>query len=334
MGFSRQLSVSLASYVARQKLRGAKRFPLVLMLEPSFKCNLACSGCGRIREYRDILDRTMSLQECIQAVNEASAPIVSLTGGEPLIHPQIDQIVRGIIQDKRFVNLCTNGLLLEESLHKFRPTPYLSFVLHLDSLAGPHDAFAGRDGVFDKAISAMRAAKRAGFQVLVNTTIYRATKLEEIVKLFDLLATIPVDGIMLSPAFSYEAVGGDGFLTREEAIPVFSELHKLRKRHPFYNTPVYRDFLRGETHLLCTPWSTPTRNPKGWKRPCYLLTDEHVATFRELMDGTEWSRYGVGRDTRCANCMVHCGFEGSALEKTVRSPAAMCRTLAWNLSGH
>ncbi len=334
MAFSRQLSISLASYVARQKLRGVKRFPLVLMLEPSFKCNLSCSGCGRIREYRDILDRSMTLQECLAAVDEASAPIVSLTGGEPLIHPQIEQIVNGIIAGKRFVNLCTNGLLLEASLHKFRPTPYLSFVLHLDSLAGPHDSFAGREGVFDRAISAMRSAKAAGFQVLVNTTIYRATKLDEIAGLFSLLSTIPVNGIMLSPAFSYEAVGGDGFLTKAEAVSVFSKLHGLHTQHPFYNTPVYRDFLRGETELSCSPWSTPTRNPKGWKRPCYLLTDEHVATFRELMSETEWSKYGSGRDARCANCMVHCGFEGSALERTMRSPVAMCRTLAWNVTGH
>jgi hopanoid biosynthesis associated radical SAM protein HpnH len=275
----------------------------------------------------------MTAQECLAAVEEAGAPIVSITGGEPLIHPDIDLIVSGIIAGKRFVNLCTNGILLEDSLGKFTPTPYLSFVLHLDNLAGPHDSFAGRSGVFDAAISAMRAARRAGFQVLVNTTIYRATRLDEIAQLFDLLATIPVNGIMLSPAFSYEAVGGDGFLSKEEAVLVFSKLHELRKRYPFYNTPVYRDFLRGQRKLLCSPWSTPTRNPKGWKRPCYLLTDGHVATYRELKQETEWSKYGVGRDPRCANCMVHCGFEGSALEATIRSPIALCRTVAWSFSG-
>ena len=333
MPFARQLSLSLAEYVAGKKLRGIKRFPLVLMLEPSFRCNLACSGCGRIREYKDILDRSMTLSECLEAVEEAGAPIVSITGGEPLIHPQIGEIVSGIIADKRFVNLCTNGLLLESSLDKFEPTPYLSFVLHLDSLAEPHDRFAGRDGVFDSAISAMRTARAVGFQVLVNTTIYRATRLDEIAELFKLLSTVPVNGIMLSPAFSYEAVGGDGFLTREEAVSVFKTLHGLRKQHPFYNTPVYRDFLRGARRLSCTPWSTPTRNPKGWKRPCYLLTDGHVSTYKELMEGTEWSKYGAGRDPRCANCMVHCGFEGSALEATLHSPLAFWRTLVWNLSG-
>ena len=333
MPFSRQLSFSLARYVAGNKFRGIRRFPLVLMLEPSFKCNLSCSGCGRIREYKEILDRSMTLQECLGAVEEAGAPIVSITGGEPLIHPQIGEIVSGIIARKRFVNLCTNGLLLEKSLGKFKPTPYLSFVLHLDSLAQPHDNFAGRKGVFDTAISAMMAARAAGFQILVNTTIYRATRLDEIAELFKLLSTVPVDGIMLSPAFSYEAVGGDGFLTREETVSVFKTLHGLRKQYPFYNTPVYRDFLRGERQLSCMPWSTPTRNPKGWKRPCYLLTDGHVSTYRELVDGTEWSKYGAGRDPRCANCMVHCGFEGSALETTLHSPMAFWRTLAWNLSG-
>ena len=334
MGFSRELSLSLAGYVARKKLQGIKRFPLVLMLEPSFKCNLACSGCGRIREYRDIMDVSMSLDECLAAVEEAGAPIVSLTGGEPLIHPQIEQIVNGIIGDnKRFVNLCTNGLLLEDSLKKFKPTPYLSFVLHLDSLAEAHDGFAGRKGVFDKAVSSIRAARQAGHQVLVNTTVYKATDLGELEKLFDLLSLIRVNGIMLSPAFSYEAVDGDVFLNRQEAVSVFKTILGLKRKYPFYNTPVYLDFLAGKRELHCTPWSTPTRNPKGWKRPCYLLTDNHLSSYRELMEDTDWSRYGVGLDPRCANCMVHCGFEGSALEKVTGNPAAFWRTLTWTLSG-
>jgi len=334
MGFSRQLSLSLARYVLSRKIRGVRRFPLVLMLEPSFKCNLACAGCGRIREFRDILDESLLLEECLASVDESGAPVVSITGGEPLIHPQIEQIVKGIIDRKKFVNLCTNGILLESSLKKFSPTPYLSFVLHLDSLAEAHDRFAGRSGVFDGAISAIHAAKTAGFQVLINTTIYKTTAPGEIQELFGRLARIPVNGIMVTPAFSYEAVSSDVFLSRDEAVSAFRPFYDLRRQFPFYNTPVYLDFLAGRRELTCSPWSTPTRNPKGWKRPCYLITDGHCKSFRELMDETDWSSYGSGNDPRCANCMVHCGFEGSALGKVTSSPGTLWRTVRWTLSGH
>jgi hopanoid biosynthesis associated radical SAM protein HpnH len=332
MGFSRQLSLSLSKYIASQRLRGIKRFPLVLMLEPSFKCNLACSGCGRIREYRDILDRSLSLDECLAAVEEAGAPVVSITGGEPLIHPQIDQIVNGIIARKKFVNLCTNGLLLKESLEKFEPSPYLSFVLHLDNLAKTHDSFAGRPGVFDTALEAMKIARARGFQLLVNTTFYKTSRLEEIIQLFDTLSAIPVNGIMVAPAFNYEAVQNDVFLSRADAEATFQKLLALKRRYPFYNTPIYLDFLAGSRRLTCAPWSTPTRNPKGWKRPCYLLTDGHVSSYRELFQETDWSQYGE-KNPRCAGCMVHCGFEGSALDQTLRSPSAFWRTLTWTLTG-
>jgi hopanoid biosynthesis associated radical SAM protein HpnH len=331
MGFSRELSLSLTRYIASKKIRGTKRFPLVLMLEPSFKCNLSCSGCGRIREYRDILDQSMSLEECLAAVEEAGAPIVSITGGEPLIHPQIEQIVAGITARHKFVNLCTNGLLLKESLRKFKSSPYLSFVLHLDNLAESHDRFTGRQGVFSCAIDAMKAARAARFSVLVNTTIYKTTKMDEITKLFNLLNEVPVSGIMMAPAFSYEAVDNDVFLSRKEAVSKFKALDSLRSRYPFYNTPVYLDFLSGKRRLKCMPWSTPTRNPKGWKRPCYLLTDDHAGTFKELFEDTDWSKYGVDNNPRCANCMVHSGFEGSALDRSMHEPAAFWQIMAWSL---
>jgi hopanoid biosynthesis associated radical SAM protein HpnH len=312
MGFSRQLSTSLTWYLVKNKIQGKKRYPLVLMLEPSFRCNLNCAGCGRIREFKDILDKRLTLEECLASVEEAGAPIVCLTGGEPLLHPDVDKIVDGIISKKRFVNLATNGLLLESSLKRFKPSPYLSLVLHLDSLADAHDQYAGRKGTFDTAISAIKASKKAGFQVLINTTIYKQTNIEELKQFFLLLAGIPVDGIMIAPAFNYEAVDADVFLSRNEVTKAFKPVYELRKQIPFYNTPLYLEFLAGNLELQCTPWSTPTRNPIGWKMPCYLLTDGHCRTFKELMK-TPWRAYGVGNNPRCANCMVHCGFEASAL---------------------
>ncbi len=331
MGFSRQLSMSLSKYLIGNKIRRVKRFPLVLMLEPLFRCNLSCAGCGRIREYSDILDKTLSIEECLAAVDDAGAPVVSITGGEPLLLPEIQQIVEQIIARKRFVHLCTNGVLLESSLSKFKPSPYISFVLHLDGLAETHDLAAGQDGVFDTAIEAMKAAKKAGFQVLVNTTIYKGRELEEIEQLFVLLSEIPVDGIMVAPAFGYEDVDADVFLTRSEAIAAFQPIYEQRRRFPFYNTPIYLEHLAGKRELPCSPWSTVTRNPKGWKLPCYLITDGHCQSFQELMEETPWETYGVGNDPRCANCMVHCGFEGSAVAEITSNLSSLWRTVKWNM---
>jgi len=330
MGFSGRLSWSLSKYLLKNKLRGIKRFPLVLMLEPLFRCNLECAGCGRIREYSDILDQTLSVEDCLAAVDEAGAPVVSITGGEPLLLPEIEQIVAGIIAKKRFVHLCTNGVLLEKSLHKFEPSPYMSFVLHLDGLAEMHDEAAGQSGVFDTAIQAMKAAKKAGFQVLVNTTIYKGRELVEIEQLFVLLSEIPVDGIMVAPAFGYEEVDADVFLTRSEAIAAFQPIYERRRRFPFYNTPLYLEHLAGKVELSCSPWSTVTRNPKGWKRPCYLITDDHCESFRELLEDTDWSRYGSGNDPRCEHCMVHCGYEASAVDAALSNLPNLWRTIKWN----
>ena len=327
MGFSLQLGASLSAYLAKQKIQGKKKYPLVLMLEPSFRCNLKCAGCGRIREYKDIMDRSLSLEECLASADEAGAPVVSLTGGEPLMLPQVDKIVDGLIRQKRFVNLCTNGLLLESSLAKFKPDPHLYFVVHLDGLAETHDKFACREGVFETALSAVRKAKKSGFQVLINHTIYKQSDPGETEKLFYLLASVPVDGIMVAPAFSYEAVSSDVFMSRNEVAKTFAPIYALRKKVPFYNTPLYLDFLAGKLDLKCTPWSTPTRNPSGWKMPCYLITDGHCKSFRELMDETEWEKYGNGNNPRCANCMVHCGFEASALGAAKRNIPNLWKTM-------
>jgi hopanoid biosynthesis associated radical SAM protein HpnH len=331
MAFSWQLSLSLTKYILTNKVRGRKRFPLVLMLTPTYRCNLACAGCGHIREYRDILDQALTTEECLASVYEANAPVVSITGGEPLLHPEIGEMVEKIVAGRRFVHVCTNGLLLEKSLEKFKPSPYLSFDLHLDSLAESHDRFAGRKGVFDTVVKALRAAKKRGFQVLINTTFYKETDPEEIEALYVMLSEIPVDGIMVSPAFSYGAVQNDVFMSREEIVSTFKPIYKLRKRFPFFNTPVYWEFLAGKKELSCTPWSAPTRNPMGWKKPCYLITDGHYNSFSELMEKTEWERYGVGKDPRCANCMVHCGFEGSALEAIGSNLSDLWQAAKWSM---
>lgn len=333
MVFPWQLSLRLTTYLFGNRLRRRKRFPLVLMLEPTFRCNLACAGCGRIREYGDILDQMLTADQCLAAVEEAGAPVVSITGGEPLLHPDIERIVGGILGRKRFIYLCTNGLLMEKSLSKFEPNPYLSFVLHLDGLARTHDQIAGRSGVFDTAIAGIGAAKKAGFQVRTNTTIYKGTDLKEIEELFALLSQVGVDGIMVSPAFSFEAVDNDVFLSRSEANGIFQSMHNLRKRFRFYNTPIYWEFLEGKRELKCIPWSNPTVNPKGWKRPCYLVTDGHCQSFRELMEETPWERYGVGNDPRCANCMVHYGFEADAVGQAGKSLSNLSKTMRWNFLG-
>jgi len=331
MIFPWQLSLSLSKYIARNRLRGRERFPLVLMLEPTLRCNLACAGCGRIREEGQVGGRMLTAAECLAAVDEAGAPVVSITGGEPLLHPQVHEIVAGIVARRRFVYLCTNGIRLEDSLPRFRPSPYLSWVVHLDGLAATHDRMAGRPGLFHTAIRAIVAAKEAGFQVRTNTTLYKGMDGRELVELFSLLMRLGVDGLMVAPAFSYEKVDADIFLTREEVANVFAPLYTERAAFRFCHSPAYLEFLAGRRPLSCTPWSTPTLSVQGWRQPCYLITDRYCHSFSELMEGTPWQRYGAGRDPRCAHCMVHSGFEASALEASFASPAEAWRTIRWSL---
>lgn len=332
MAFPFQLNIRLVSYLLGKKLWGETRFPLVLMLEPTHLCNLRCSGCGRIREYSSTLDQTMSAEECLASVAEARAPVVAVTGGEPLLHPDIREIVRGIVEAKRFVYLCTNGLLLEEYLDTFQPSPYFCFNVHLDGLAPSHNRMTGREGVFETAVTGMRWAKEAGFQVCTNTTVYKGADVSETRRLLQLLMDVGGDGLLLSPAFSYEVVEDEVFLSREEITSVFQEILRPPNHHRYYSTPLYLDFLKGERELQCTPWANPTRNPQGWKSPCYLITDEHYSSFEELMERTEWERYGVGRDPRCQNCMVHSGFEASAVTAVGGDLRALWKTIKWSLS--
>jgi len=331
MIFSSQLALSLVRYMAKNRLQGIERYPIALMLEPTFRCNLACAGCGRVREYKDLMSASLSMQECLDAASECGAPVVCLTGGEPLLHPEIVGIVDGIIAQGKFVYLCSNGVVLERHLQDYEPSPYLSLVLHLDGPAEFHDALAGRAGVFDTAVDAMRAAKEAGFRVMVNTTLYKASDPQGTLELFDLLSRIPVDGIMVAPAFGYQANDNDIFMTREEAIAAFQPIYEQRDRFRFYNTPIYIDFLAGKRELSCVPWSTPTRSLKGWKRPCYLLTDGYCSSFQELVQNTPWEKYGVGRHPHCANCMAHCGFEAGALAEITRSLPDLWAAARWQL---
>jgi hopanoid biosynthesis associated radical SAM protein HpnH len=331
MGFPPQQMLRLGQYLLAKKLGREKRFPLVLMLELTHRCNLSCAGCGRIREYRNTSGQMLSVEECLASAEEADAPVVAVSGGEPLLHPAVKEIVTGLIEQKRFVYLCTNGLLMRQSLDKFSLGPYFSFNVHLDGLAKTHDRLVGRRGTFAKAMEAIEAAKRAGFRVCTNTTVYKGTDPGEINQLLSLLMERGVDGVLLSPAFSYEAVEEDIFLDRNEIQSLFGTILSHPDGIRFYNTPPYLELLRGERELRCTPWGNPTRTPQGWKQPCYLLTDGYCRSFRELMDTTDWERYGRGRDPRCANCMVHSGFEASAV-LSMGKPAGLAKAIAWSLA--
>jgi len=321
----------MARYTLGNSIRGQTRFPLVLMLEPTLRCNLACAGCGRIRELRDSPAHSLTADECLAAVEESRAPMVSIAGGEPLLHPEIVPIVDQILARRRAVTLCTNGLLLQDALDGFHPGPFMSFVIHLDGLAATHDRFAGREGVFATALAAISAAKRRGFRVMVNTTLYKGVEVAETVQLLEMLAQIPVDGITIAPAFGFEEADADLFLTRSEAADRFGAIYEMRHRVPFANTPLYLDFLAGKRDLPCVAWSTPTRNPRGWRQPCYLLADGYCPSFQALMEDTNWEAYGAGNDQRCAHCMVHSGHDAAAMDEAVRSLPNLWRVLKWAL---
>jgi hopanoid biosynthesis associated radical SAM protein HpnH len=289
-----------------------KRFPIVLMLEPLHACNLTCTGCGRIREYKDSMQERVPLEECLAAVDECGAPVVSICGGEPLIYPQIGPLVRGVLERGRNVYLCTNGVFLRKRLGEFTPNKQFYFNVHLDGLEKSHDAAVEREGVFRAAVEGIKAAKAAGFQVCTNTTIYKETQISEIARLFAFLTELGVDGFQIAPGYGYSAVDDrEMFLTREDIHAKFREFERLASRFAVHQTPMYMEFLRGERELPCTAWGNPTYNVKGWKGPCYLITDGHYKTFEELMQRTPWESYGPGNDPRCKNCMMHCGFEPS-----------------------
>ena len=322
---------TVATYVLRQKLRGVKRYPLVLMLEPLFRCNLACAGCGKIQHPSGVLRRHLSSAQCFRAADECGAPIVSIPGGEPLLHPQIDEIVAGLVARKKYVYLCTNAIKLEESLNRFRPSKYFSFSVHLDGPREEHDHAVCRQGVYDLAIAAIRAALKAGFRVTTNTTLYDDADPERLRVFFDTLMDLGVEGMMLSPGYSYaKAPDQDHFLKREQTTRLFRRLlNGAKRRWKFNQSPLFLEFLKGNWQLECTPWGNPTYNLFGWQKPCYLLDDGYAATFRELMETTDWDQYGrASGNPRCADCMVHCGYEPSAVAATFGSLRGLLAT-AW-----
>lgn len=333
MGIHVQQALSVGQYLVSQRLKGRKYFPLVLMLEPLFRCNLACSGCGKIQHPKEILKQNLSPEECFAAVEECGAPVVSIPGGEPLLHPQIEEIVQGLVARKKFVYLCTNGLLLEKSLDKFTPSPYLSFSVHLDGMKELHDRCVDRKGVFDIATSAIRAAKARGFRVTTNTTIFQGTDPEAIQALFDYLTELEVDGMMVSPGYSYEwAPDQEHFLHREQTKTLFREIlapfNAGNKKWQFNHNPLFLDFLTGQKDYDCTPWGSPSYSVLGWQKPCYLLNEGHYKTFAELIENTRWEDYGTkSGNPKCADCMVHCGYEPTAAMDAMQ-PKNMARSLS------
>ena len=315
-------TIRVGAYVLGRHLRGVERYPLVLMLEPLFRCNLACAGCGKI-DYPDlILNQRLSVAECLAAVDECGAPIVVLAGGEPLLHHDIAEIARGIIARKKFVYLCTNALLLEKKLDQFEPNPYFAWTVHLDGDREEHDRSVSLEGVYDRAVAAIERAKSRGFRVNINATLFDNAAPERVARFFDRVSEIGLDGITVSPGYAYErAPDQEHFLNRRRTKELFRGIFARRSRSWSFNqSSLFLDFLAGNQSYRCTPWGNPTRNFFGWQRPCYLLGEGYAKTFKELMEETDWDAYGTGNYEKCADCMVHSGYEATAVLDTVRHP--------------
>ncbi len=314
----------VGSYLIKQKLKGVKKYPLVLMLEPLFRCNLACAGCGKIDYPDEILNKRLSVQECLDAVDECNAPMVSIPGGEPLIHKEMPQIVQGIIDRKKFVYLCTNALLLKKKINDYTPSPYLTFSIHLDGNKERHDASVCQEGVFDLAVDAIKLALEKGFRVTVNCTLFQGETAPEVAEFLDYAMQLGVEGVTIAPGFSYEhAPQQDVFIRGKEVKELFRGIFSIGKTRKWKlnHSSLYLDYLAGNQNYDCTPWGNPTRNIFGWQKPCYLLADEgNASSFQELLDDTPWEKYGTVNNPKCANCMAHCGYEATAVEDTLAHP--------------
>ena len=336
MGIPLSQMWTVATYVLAKKLRGVKRYPLVLMLEPLFRCNLACPGCGKIQYPADILRKNLSVEDCLRAVDECGAPMVAIPGGEPLLHPQIDQIVAGIVARKKYTYMCTNGLLLEKNLHKFTPSKYLSFSVHMDGPREEHDMAVCREGAYDITARAIKAAITAGFRVTTNTTLFDNAEPQRLRQFFDDMTDIGVEGMMVSPGYSYEkAPDQEHFLKRRKTINLFRRLlENSSRRWKFNQSPLFLLFLQGKWELECTAWGNPTYNIFGWQKPCYLIQEGYTQTFQELIDTTKWENYGhKSGNPKCSDCMVHCGFEPSAVLETFGSLRGFVQTAKMVLLG-
>ena len=319
MAISLRQAVRVGGYIFKQKLKGNRQYPLVLMLEPLFRCNLACVGCGKIQYPGEILKKNMTPEQAFSAVDECGAPIVTIAGGEPLLHPEIDVITQGMIQRKKFVYLCTNAILLEKNLHRFEPSPYLTFNVHLDGMRERHDHSVDREGIFDIAVEAIKKTKAAGFRVNTNTTVFEGETAEGLHEMFDMLSELGVDGMTIAPGYAYEkAPDQDHFLSRQKTNELFRQVlaplaTKRGKKWVFNQSPLYLKFLMGEIDYECTPWGSPNYNIFGWQKPCYMFSDGYAQSFKEYMEETNWENYGrKSGNSKCQDCMMHCGHEPTA----------------------
>jgi len=316
-------ALRVGAYVVKQHLTGRKRYPLVLMMEPLFRCNLACAGCGKIDYPAEILNQRLSVAECMEAIDECGAPVVVFAGGEPLLHKEIDQLVEGAIARKKYVIVCTNALLLEKKMDLFKPNKWFSWSVHLDGGRDEHDHSVCQPGTYDRAVAAIKEAKRRGFRTQINTTLFNNAEPEKVAAFFDDVMQMGVDGITVSPGYAYErAPDQQHFLNRTKTKELFRGIFRNRGKvkWSFTQSSMFLDFLAGNQTFKCTPWGMPLRNYFGWQRPCYLLSEGYAKTFKELMEDTDWDRYGVGNYEKCADCMVHSGFEATAVVETVHKP--------------
>ncbi len=324
MGIPLLQKLIVGSYIVRQELAGRKRYPLVLMLEPLFRCNLACAGCGKIDYPKEILNQSMPVADALRAVEECGAPVVSIAGGEPLLHKQLPEMVKGIVARKKFVYLCTNALLMEKRMSQYEPSTYFTWSVHLDGDQTMHDASVCQDGVYERAIAAIKQAKQRGFRVNINCTLFNTAEAERVADFFDEVKTMGVDGITVSPGYAYErAPDQQHFLNRDKTKQLFRGILRRGRggrNWSFSQSGLFLDFLAGNQTYHCTPWGNPTRTIFGWQKPCYLLGEGYVKTFKELMEETDWDSYGTGNYEKCADCMVHCGYEATAVQDAVRNP--------------
>lgn len=324
MGIPLQQQIRIGAYLLKNHLMGTKRYPMVLMLEPLFRCNLACAGCGKIDYPNEILNQRLSVADCLQAVDDSGVPVVSIAGGEPLLHKEMAEVVQGIIDRKKYVYLCTNALLMEKKLDQYKPSPFLIWSVHLDGDQEDHDRSVCQDGVYDRAVSAIKAAKARGFRVNINCTLFNNAVPERVANFFDDVKAMGVDAITVSPGYAYErAPDQQHFLSRQTTKQLFRDIFKRGdngKRWSFSQSSMFLDFLAGNQTYHCTPWGNPTRTYFGWQRPCYLLGEGYAQTYKELMEETDWDKYGTGNYEKCANCMVHSGYEASAVKDMFRNP--------------
>jgi hopanoid biosynthesis associated radical SAM protein HpnH len=313
----------VGAYVAKQRLMGVERYPLVLMLEPLFRCNLACAGCGKIDYPDPILNQRLSVKQCLEAVDECGAPVVSIAGGEPLLHREIEEIVEGIIERKKFVYLCTNALLLEKKIDRFKPNPYFVWSIHLDGDQEMHDKSVCQDGVYDRAAAAIKLAKSRGFRCNINCTLFDGADPERVARFFDTVMEMGLDGITVSPGYAYERAPDQAhFLNRKKTKELFRGIFRAKNgtKWSFSQSGLFLDFLAGNQNYHCTPWGNPTRTYFGWQRPCYLVGEGYTKTFKELMETTDWDKYGTGNYEKCADCMVHSGYEATAVMDATKHP--------------